>query len=356
MIFRIFTIIFLLVFAKDLTAINIKLNPTIETDAVYSSGDAADDPAFWYNLNNPNKSVIFGTDKKAGVHSFSLDGKRLQFIPSGRVNNIDSRSGYSFGAKKFSILAGSNGSNNSIIIYLINEEGFIDNLNNNEIITGLESVYGLCMYKSLKSKSTYIFVSDIETLSIYQYRVLNFFPLKTQMVRQIKTSTTSEGCVADDEYGILYFAQEDEDSGVYFIDAEPNDNKVETLDRTRKYNGNINGDTEGLALLNHPKGKLLIASSQGSSNFTVYNVSQNKEFIGSFSINKSKRIDGVSRTDGIEIFYGKINENFSEGIFIAQDDINMDEFELDGVSLQAKKVNQNFKLVNINKIIENFLD
>ena len=356
MMIKLFTITISLLFCFNIYALNIIISPKVETEPVFTGGDAADDPAFWYNLNNPNKSVIFGTDKKEGVHSFSMDGKRLQFIPSGRVNNIDSRSGYSFGAKKFSILAGSNGSNNSIIIYLINEEGFIDNLNKNEIITGLESVYGLCMYKSLISKSTYIFVSDIETLSIYQYRVLNFFPLKTQMVRQIKTSTTSEGCVADDESGILYFAQEDEDSGVYFIDAEPNDNKVETLDRTIKYNGNINGDTEGLALLNHPKGKLLIASSQGSSNFTVYNVSQNKEFIGSFSINKSKKIDGVSRTDGIEIFYGKINENFSEGIFIAQDDMNMDEFELDGVSLQAKKVNQNFKLVNINKIIENFLD
>ena len=57
-----------------------------------------------------------------------------------------------------------------------------------------------------------------------------------------------------------------------------------------------------------------------------------------------------------KIFYGKINENFSEGIFIAQDDMNMDDFVLDGVLLQAKKVNQNFKLTNVDKIIENFLD
>jgi len=356
MMIKLFTITLSLLFCCNVYALNIDISPKVETEPVFTSGDAADDAAFWYNPNNPNKSVIFGTDKKAGVHAFSLEGKRLQFIPSGRVNNIDIRSGYSFGAKKFSILAGSNGSNNSIIIYLINEEGFIDNLNKNEIITGLKSVYGLCMYKSLISKATYIFVSDIETLSIYQYRVLNFFPLKTQMVRQIKTSTTSEGCVADDESGILYFAQEDKDSGVYYVDAEPNDNEVETLDRTTKYNGNINGDTEGLALFNHPKGKLLIASSQGSSNFTVYNVSESKKFLGSFSINKNKKIDGVSRTDGIEIFYGKINDNFSEGILIVQDDMNMDDFELDGVLLQAKKVNQNFKLTNVDKIIENFLD
>ena len=102
-------------------------------------------------------------------------------------------------AQNFSILAGSNASNNSIIIYLINEDGIIEKLNQNEFKTELESVYGLCMYKSDKSRSTYIFVSDALTFTINQYRVLNFFPIKAQLVRQIQTDTTSEGCVVDDE-------------------------------------------------------------------------------------------------------------------------------------------------------------
>ena len=195
----------------------------------------------------------------------------MQFISSGKINNIDSRSGYSFGAKNFSILAGSNASNNSIIIYLINEDGIIEKLNQNEFETELESVYGLCMYKSDKSRSTYIFVSDALTFTINQYRVLNFFPIKAQLVRQIKTETTSEGCVVDDESGVLYFAQEDEKSGVYYIDAEPTNNEITALDKIKGNGGYINGDTEGLAILNHEKGKLLIASSQGSSDFTVYN-------------------------------------------------------------------------------------
>lgn len=356
MTLKIFLTILLLVFTSKLIASNIEIFPEIETDPVYTSGDAADDPAFWFNSKNPLESIVFGTDKKAGLHSFSLDGKRLQFIPSGKINNIDSRSGYSFGAKKFSVLAGSNASNNSIIIYLINEDGVIDNLEKNEAITELESVYGLCMYKSKKSKTTYIFVSDALTLSIYQYRVLNFFPIKIRLERQIKTNSTSEGCVADDEDGILYFAQEDEDSGVYFIDAEPVESEIKTIDRTTKYNGHINGDTEGLALLTHQKGKLLIASSQGSSDFTVYDLKNTNKYLGRFSIKKNEEIDGVSRTDGIEIFTGKISNDFQEGILIAQDDMNMDAFDFDGVSLQAKKINQNFKLVPIDKIIENFLN
>ena len=351
-----YILIFLFFIFTEISASEIVIYPKNETDPVFSSGDAADDPAFWLNQKDPLKSVIFGTDKKAGLHSFSLSGKRMQFIPSGKINNIDSRSGYSFGAKNFSILAGSNASNNSIIIYLINEDGIIEKLNENEFKTELEGVYGICMYKSSKSKFTYIFVSDAITFTINQYRVLNFFPIKTQLVREIKTDSTSEGCVVDDESGILYFAQEDENSGVYYIDAEPKDNEIMIIDSTKENGGQINGDTEGLAILNHPEGKLLIASSQGSSDFTVYNLSNKNKFIGRFSIGKDNEIDGVSRTDGIEIYTGYINEDYESGILIAQDDMNMATFNLDGVSLQAKKINQNFKLVPIKQIVENFLD
>ena len=349
-------LIFLFLIFSEVSASEIVIYPKNETEPVFSSGDAADDPAFWLNQKDPLKSVIFGTDKKAGLHSFSLSGKRMQFIPSGKINNIDSRSGYSFGTKNFSILAGSNASNDSIIIYLINEDGIIEKLNKNEFKTELEGVYGLCMYKSSKSKFTYIFVSDALTLTINQYRVLNFFPIKTQLVRQIKTESTSEGCVVDDESGVLYFAQEDENSGIYFINAEPKDEEIKVIDIIKENGGYINGDTEGLALLNHPKGKLLVASSQGSSDFTVYDLNNNNEFLGRFSISKNNEIDGVSRTDGIEIYTGYINEEFEFGILIAQDDMNMENFDLDGVSLQAKKINQNFKLISLEKIIENFLN
>ena len=351
-----YILIFLSLIFTKVSASEIVIYPKNETEPVFSSGDAADDPAFWYNQKDPLKSVIFGTDKKAGLHSFSLSGKRIQFISSGKINNIDSRSGYSFGAKNFSILAGSNASNDSIIIYLINNDGIIEKLNKNEFKTELESIYGLCMYKSSKSKATYIFVSDAIKLTINQYRVLNFFPIKTQLVREIRTDSTSEGCVVDDESGILYYAQEDKNSGVYYIDAEPKDNEIKIIDKIKQNGGQINGDTEGLAILNHPEGKLLIASSQGSSDFTVYNLNNKNEFVGRFSIGKNNEIDGVSRTDGIEIYTGHINENYESGILIAQDDMNMATFNLDGGSLQAKKINQNFKLVPLKQIVEIFLD
>ena len=110
-----------------------------------------------------------------------------------------------------------------------------------------------------------------------------------------------------------------------------------------------------MAILNHEKGKLLIASSQGSSDFTVYDIEKGGGYLGRFSIGKNNQIDGVSRTDGIEIYSGYISEDFEMGILIAQDDMNMETFELEGVSLQAKKINQNFKMIPTNQIIDNFI-
>ncbi|WP_333927212.1 phytase [Sphingomonas sp. LR55] len=64
---------------------------TAETDPVDTAADAADDPAIWRNASDPAKSLVIGTDKKAGIHVYSLTGKRLSFTPAARLNNVDLR-------------------------------------------------------------------------------------------------------------------------------------------------------------------------------------------------------------------------------------------------------------------------
>ena len=56
-----------------------------------SIGDAADDPAIWFNQADPTKSLIFGTDKRKGIHVYDLYGKELSFSELGATNNIDLR-------------------------------------------------------------------------------------------------------------------------------------------------------------------------------------------------------------------------------------------------------------------------
>ncbi|WP_268830437.1 phytase [Sphingomonas changnyeongensis] len=61
-----------------------------ETEPVgTAAADAADDPAIWRNRRNPAASLIVGTDKKAGLHVYGLDGRSRHFLPDGRLNNVD---------------------------------------------------------------------------------------------------------------------------------------------------------------------------------------------------------------------------------------------------------------------------
>ena len=68
-----------------------KVDYVFETESVSSIGDAADDPAIWFNQANPTKSLIFGTDKRKGIHVYDIYGKELSFSELGATNNIDLR-------------------------------------------------------------------------------------------------------------------------------------------------------------------------------------------------------------------------------------------------------------------------
>ena len=60
-----------------------------ETEPVGTQAeDAADDPAIWRNPTDPAASLIVGTDKKAGLYVYGLDGAKRSFIDAGRVNNV----------------------------------------------------------------------------------------------------------------------------------------------------------------------------------------------------------------------------------------------------------------------------
>ncbi|MEE4195997.1 MAG: phytase, partial [Bacteroidales bacterium] len=67
------------------------ITPDNETDPVKAEKgvDAADDPAIWVNNENPEKSLVLGTNKVSGIHVYDLNGRELQFLEVGCLNNVD---------------------------------------------------------------------------------------------------------------------------------------------------------------------------------------------------------------------------------------------------------------------------
>ena len=57
---------------------------------------------------DPAQSVVIGTDKNLGLYVYDLDGRLLQTLPDGRMNNVDLRDGFMVDGKPRTLVAASN--------------------------------------------------------------------------------------------------------------------------------------------------------------------------------------------------------------------------------------------------------
>ncbi|HEX7035397.1 MAG TPA: phytase, partial [Pseudomonadales bacterium] len=93
------------------------VRPVLETEIAASYGDAADDPAIWVHPDDPEKSLVIGTDKQLGLYVFDLEGRTLQTVPDGRMNNVDLRDGFPLGGGTVTLVTASNRSDDTIAAY-----------------------------------------------------------------------------------------------------------------------------------------------------------------------------------------------------------------------------------------------
>lgn len=304
---------------------------TVETEPVKTDGDSADDPTLWVDPKDPSQSLVIGTNKQRGLVVYNLAGKEVQFLPDGRMNNVDQRDGFPLGDKKVSLVTASNRSTDSIAIYAVNPETRkLENVAAGPIKT-IEA-YGSCMYHSAKSGKFYYFVTSKLGI-VEQYELMNDGKgrVDAKQVRKLQVGTQLEGCVADDELGQLYIGEED--VGIWKYQAEPDAGS----DRTRvdgvATGGHLVADVEGLTIAYEKDGKgYLIASSQGNNTFVIYRREGANEYVRSFRIVSGNGIDEVTETDGIHVTTANLGPAFPNGVFIAQD----------GLDNTGK---QNFKLV-----------
>lgn len=309
---------------------------TIETDPVPNGGDAADDPAIWVNPVDSALSAIIGTDKRGGLAVYDLSGKQIQYLRDGEMDNVDLRDGFKLGGQTVSIVTASNRKDNSIAIYKINPQTrTLENVAARNIKHGM-TVYGMCMYRSAKTGKVYYFGTS-KSGAIEQWELFESSgKVDAKKVRNLKLGSTVEGCVADDELGHFYAAEEA--VGVWKFGAEPeagsNSSQIAKVG-----DGHLFADVEGLAIAYGKDGMgYLMVSSQGNHSFVVYRREGNNEFVKKFRIGNGQGVDGCEETDGIDVTTANLGPTFPQGVFVVQDGSN-------------DKGNQNFKLVPLQAII-----
>ncbi len=309
-----------------------EVSATVETDPMTTGGDSADDATLWVDSSDPSRSLIIGTNKQRGLVVYDLSGRQVQFLPDGRMNNVDHRDGFPLGDKKVSLVTASNRSSDSIAIYTVNAETRkLEDAAARRINT--VEAYGSCMYHSAKTGKFYYFVTSKSGL-VEQYELFSDTNgrVDARRMRQLQVGKQLEGCVADDELGYLYIGEEA--VGIWKYQAEPDAGTERTKVDGVGPGGNLVADVEGLTIAYEKDGKgYLIASSQGNNRFVVYRREDANQYARTFRVVAGNGIDEVTETDGIHVTTVNLGPAFPNGVFIAQD------------GLDSNTGKQNFKLV-----------
>lgn len=304
-----------------------------------STGDRADDPAIWRNPDDPAKSLIISTDKKAGIAIHDLDGRLLSFQPLGDLNNVDLRTDVTIAGRAGTLVAASDRSDKDVpVLHLFRLDPAKPTLVPIGTIASPEGqAYGLCLHRRKGGIDAFMVHKDgvVEQIALD----LAALPVTGKVVRRFDLKSRSEGCVADDRTGRVYIAEDK--VAIWRFDTMPGRPmtpvKIADVD-----NVHLHKDAEGLAIL--PRGKdggLLFAASQGDNSFAVYRLPEGT-YAGSFRI-AGGPIDGTEDTDGIALHSGDFGKDWPGGLFVAQDGKNR--------TAADEKAPQNFKLVPLANIL-----
>lgn len=303
--------------------------------------DAADDPAIWHNAADPAKSLIVGTDKKAGLYVYGLDGAIRSFDAAGLLNNVDLA-----GGRDSALVVASDRSDRKNSKLALFSLGFGDAKLSKiaSIDSGAGEAYGICLQRKNvgsdftglpQSITAYAAIKDGTVREVILTRGADG-GYSGRIARSWKLATQIEGCVTSARTGDLYIGEED--VGIWRIRTSQADAQPEKFASVGEAGGLV-ADVEGLAYAMNPDGRdYVVASSQGDSAYALFDA-ESGALLGRFRITDGPTIDGTSETDGIELALGDFGSDYPGGIFIAQDGANPGGA-------------QNFKLVDWREVLK----
>lgn len=301
---------------------------TLETPSVGTAGqDAADDPAVWASaapvtiMGQSTPGFVAGTDKKSGLYIYGFDGKILQFLPEGLLNNVDVVEGLSVGGRPQVVLGASDRTpgKTGISLYTFDPAGTGRNGMRywGAVATDVVEPYGFCFARR---------GAEVHAILVGHEGELRQFVLgvdaagrpTARLVRTAEIGTISEGCAADEATDALYINEEN--VGLWRYGLNPASGAARTLIQPIARDILV-ADAEGLTTISDASGRYLIASSQGDSTFPVWRIDgAAPEYKGRFKV-VDGAVDGITGTDGLAAASGQVGP-FPDGLVVIQDDVN----------------------------------
>jgi 3-phytase len=291
------------------------VQPSGQTVPVRGSGDAADDPAIWVHPRTPAASRILGTDKKLGLAVYDLQGRETQFLPVGRVNNVDLRQGLRYGSARWDLAVASQRDRKTVVVFQISASGQLTPAA--ELPTGLDDVYGICSGRN-PAGGLDIFVNDKDG-RVQQIRLQREGQAWTgQPVAQFRLDTQPEGCVVDEAGQQLFIGEEKRGLWRLALDAQ---GRMGAAQLVLPVGEVLTADVEGMAVHRSARGAWLVVSAQGSDSFVVLDAQPPFAVKGRFRVglNAALGIDAVSETDGLDVTAANLGGVYGEGLLVVQD-------------------------------------
>jgi 3-phytase len=278
------TFVLLLVVAFIMLSCNTKLAP-IKKDAIapivvtQALPHDTDDPAIWINPNDATKSIIIGTDKDTdgGLYAFDLNGKIIaKSEVLKRPNNVDIAYGLVINGKKVDVAVTTERESNRIRIFSLPDLKPIDNGGISVFDGELErDPMGIALYTRSTDNAIFAIVgrkSGPSETYLWQYQLTDAGNGKVGAIVIRKFGKYSgkkeiEAIAVDNEFGVVYYC--DEQFGIRKYKADPalNDNSEMALFGQNQFKS----DNEGIAIYkNSATTGYILVSNQQANTFMVY--------------------------------------------------------------------------------------
>jgi 3-phytase len=308
---------------------NDMIKPIVITE---KSKHDTDDPAIWINSNDPEKSLIIGTDKNedGALYVYDLDGKineEKTVRNLKRPNNVDIEYGLILNGKPVDIAVTTERLTSKLRVFKLPEMKAIDN-GGIDVFEGQtqRALMGIALYKRQADGVVFAIVGRKEgpTDGTYLWQYLleddgNGY-VKGSKVREFGNWSGKkeiEAIAVDDELGYVYYS--DEGVGVHKYAADPdapNCNEELALFATDGFTA----DHEGISIykINDGTGYILV-SDQQANEFHIFKREGEADNPHNHQTIKVVKTS-TTESDGSEVTNAVLNKNFPAGLFVAMSD------------------------------------
>jgi len=304
----------------------IALTPKIIT---HPTKHDTDDPAIWVNDDNPEESLIIGTDKNedGALYVYDLNGNIIEEkVVRGlkRPNNVDLEEFEFDNGDQIHIAVTTERLTNKIRIFSVPEMLPLDN-GGIEVFVGEEqrSPMGIALYKRASDDAVFAIVGrkfGPTDEYLWQYRLTGnpdgtISGHKIRAFGKFSGKKEIEAIAADNEHGYLYYSDETVGVRKYHADPDSGNEELAVFGTTGFAN-----DQEGISIYKIDDGSgYILVSDQQANKFRIFNRVGPQENPHKHELIKVVDASTTS-SDGSDVSNASLGPLFPRGLFVAMSD------------------------------------